>query len=80
MDFSKDYLRSYVGKKIMENRKERKISQQTLAASLGCSRPTISSIENGEKSCSIEMVYAVAFVFKLSPFDFLPIKSSRNLN
>jgi len=37
----------YIGKKIRESRKSRKVSQAELAKALGMSRTTIGQIENG---------------------------------
>lgn len=54
-------------------RKERKISQETMANSLGISRRSISKIENGEQNLSLEMAYRIAAYFELMIQDVFPI-------
>lgn len=46
-------------------RKDRKISQDKMAADLGISRRTISKVENGEQNLSLEMAYRIAAYFEL---------------
>lgn len=51
---------------IEQMRKERGMTQQQLAASVGVSRQTIISLENGKYSPSIELAFRLARLFQLS--------------
>lgn len=55
-------------------RKDRKISQDKMAADLGISRRTISKVENGEQNLSLEMAYRIAAYFELMVQDVFPVK------
>lgn len=55
-------------------RKDHKISQETMANSLGISRRSISKIENGEQNLSLEMAYRIAAYFELMVQDVFPVK------
>lgn len=54
-------------------RKDRKISQDKMAADLGISRRTISKVENGEQNLSLEMAYRIAAYFNLMVQDVFPV-------
>lgn len=56
-------------------RKERNISQETMANELGISRRSISKIENGEQNLSLEMAYRIATYFNLLVQDVFPLNS-----
>ncbi len=49
--------------RIEEIRKERGISQESFAKSMGVSRQTISSLENGRYNPSITLAYKIARYF-----------------
>ena len=51
---------------IEQRRKERGMTQQTLAAAVGVSRQTIISLENGKYSPSIELAFRLAKLFDAS--------------
>ncbi len=52
--------------RIEEIRKERGIKQEDFAKSMGVSRQTISSLENGRYNPSINLAYKIAKYFGLS--------------
>ena len=59
--------------RIKELRKERKLSQEELAAAVGTSRQTITSIEVGKYTASLPLAYRIARYFGLhieDVFDF----------
>ncbi|HOT32201.1 MAG TPA: helix-turn-helix transcriptional regulator [Petrotogaceae bacterium] len=59
--------------KIPDLRKERKISQEELALSVGVTRQTITSIEVGKYTASLPLAYKIARYFGLKieeVFDF----------
>ena len=62
--------------KIKELRKERKLSQEELAAAVGTTRQTITSIEVGKYTASLPLAYKIARYFGLrieDVFDFSEI-------
>ena len=58
-------------------RKDRKISQDKMAADLGISRRTISKVENGEQNLSLEMAYRIAAYFELMVQDVFPVQDEK---
>lgn len=59
--------------KIQDLRKERKISQEELALSVGVTRQTITSIEVGKYTASLPLAYKISRYFGLKieeVFDF----------
>ena len=59
--------------RIKELRKERKLSQEELAAAVGTTRQTITSIEVGKYTASLPLAYRIARYFGLhieDVFDF----------
>ena len=59
--------------RINELRKERKLSQEELAAAVGTTRQTITSIEVGTYTASLPLAYKIARYFDLhieDVFDF----------
>ena len=52
--------------RIEEIRKERGIRQETFAKSMGVSRQTISSLENGRYNPSIMLAYKIAQYFEMT--------------
>ena len=62
--------------RIKELRKERKLSQEELAAAVGTTRKTITSIEVGKYTASLPLAYKIARYFGLrieDVFDFSEI-------
>ena len=62
--------------RIKELRKERKLSQEELAAAVGTTRQTITSIEVGKYTASLPLAYKIARYFGLHSedvFDFSEI-------
>ena len=62
--------------RIKELRKERKLSQEELAAAVGTTRQTITSIEVGKYTASLPLAYTIARYFGLhieDVFDFSEI-------
>ena len=62
--------------RIKELRKERKLSQDELAAAVGTTRQTITSIEVGKYTASLPLAYKIARYFGLhieDVFDFSEI-------
>ena len=62
--------------RIKELRKERKLSQEELAAAVGTTRQTITSIEVGKYTASLSLAYKIARYFGLrieDVFDFSEI-------
>ena len=62
--------------RIKELRKERKLSQEELAAAVGTTRQTITSIEVGKYTASLPLAYKIASYFGLrieDVFDFSEI-------
>ena len=62
--------------RIKELRKERKLSQEELAAVVGTTRQTITSIEVGKYTASLPLAYKIARYFGLhieDVFDFSEI-------
>ena len=58
---------------IRQLRRERKLSQEELAAAVGTTRQTISSIEVGKYTASLPLAYKIAHYFGLTieeVFDF----------
>ncbi|MCI2048071.1 MAG: helix-turn-helix transcriptional regulator [Faecalibacterium sp.] len=52
--------------KIPELRKSRKLSQQELADAVGVTRQTITSVEVGKYTASLELAYKIAHYFGLT--------------
>lgn len=67
MDISK-----YVGNKIKEFRKEKRMTQKELGEKIGVKHNTISSYEHGTNDAELNMLYAMANVFDKSIDDFFP--------
>jgi len=66
-----------VNTKIRELRAARKISQEELAAAVGTTRQTITSIETGKYVASLPLAYKIAKYFDLSiedVFDFAEVE------
>lgn len=60
-----------IGKRIKDIRKNRRISQETLAEATGKSREYIGYLERGERSPSFEMIVTLAIVLEVKPSDLI---------
>lgn len=66
--------------KIKELRKAKKLSQEELAAAVGTTRQTITSIEVGKYTASLPLAYKIAHYFDMTieeVFDFSEIEGGR---
>ena len=67
--------------RIRELRKSRKLSQEELAYAVGTTRQTITSIEVGKYTASLQLAYRIAKYFGLSieeVFDFSDVEVFEN--
>lgn len=64
-----DYLS--IGQRIRSARKQKKISQETLAENLDVSPVYVSRIENGKAKLSLELLVRISICLKFSPGYFL---------
>lgn len=67
--------------RIKELRKERKLSQEELAYAVGTTRQTITSIEVGKYTASLQLAYRIAKFFGLTieeVFDFSDMEVFEN--
>jgi putative transcriptional regulator len=70
-----NYAKEVVMKtKIKELRKQRRISQEELAAAVGVTRQTITSIECEKYTASLVLAYKIACYFELSIEDVFDMK------
>ena len=60
------------GMRLQKVRKEKRISQEELAAQLSMHRTYIGMIERGERNPTIRMLYKIAKALKVSASDLLP--------
>ena len=58
-------INQQLGEKIARERKNRKMTQEDLAAKIGVQTATISNIERGETDTSVYTVYKIAEVLKM---------------
>ena len=63
-------IKQEFGKRLMQLRKERKMSQETLAELSGLNRPYISGIEQGKRSVSLEVIESLAKALEIKIMDF----------
>lgn len=63
-------IKQEFGKRLMQLRKERKMSQETLAELSGLNRPYISGIEQGKRNVSIEVIESLAKALDIKIKDF----------
>ena len=61
-----------IGEKIKVIREEKKISQFSLACTLGISQAAYSKIELGKTEVKVKHLYMIAIALKLSVTDLLP--------
>lgn len=72
VEMAMDHLPKALGKRMREKRKERGISQDTLALSCGLDRSYMGRIERGEVNVTIEKLYRIASTLGCEPADLLP--------
>lgn len=65
--------------KIPELRKSKKISQEELAAAVGVTRQTITSIETGKYTASLTLAWRIARYFDLTIEDVFDFSSEEEL-
>lgn len=65
--------------KIQELRKERKITQQELADTLGVTRQTIISLESGKYKASLILAHKIAQFFGMTIEDVFIFENDENL-
>jgi len=73
---NRDAFYRNVGKMIREGRKQRKLSQATLASAIGLTRTSISNIEKGRQKFLIHTFYEIVEVLGIPPSALLPAESS----
>lgn len=69
-------IRKFVGEKIKEYRKDKKMTQKELGGKIGVKHNTISSYENGTNETELDILFEIADVLGKSIDDFFPQKSS----
>lgn len=72
VEMAMDQLPKELGKRVREKRKEKRISQDTLALSCGLDRSYMGRIERGEVNVTIEKLYRIASTLDCEPSDLLP--------
>jgi transcriptional regulator with XRE-family HTH domain len=65
-------LSQYVGAKIKDLRKERRISQLDLATYIGITRTSLSNIENGKYLISVDYIKMICDYFNIHSSHLLP--------
>jgi transcriptional regulator with XRE-family HTH domain len=65
-------LRNEIATLITNRRREIGLTQADLARAIGVSRPSITNIENGRQSLSVEQLYEIALVLNTQVLALLP--------
>jgi transcriptional regulator with XRE-family HTH domain len=65
-------LNIYVGHRIAEFRKEKKVIQEVIAEVLGLSRTSVVNIEQGKQACDSHRLWQFASLFGKSLEEFFP--------
>lgn len=73
-------INAFVGSKIKEYRKKKKMNQTDLGKKLGVSQNTISGYENGEWEVSYDNLFKIADIFEISIDDLFPGTKKGNDN
>lgn len=63
-------IKQEFGKRLMQLRKDRKMSQEMLAELSGLNRPYISGIEQGKRNVSLEVIESLAKALEIQIKDF----------
>jgi transcriptional regulator with XRE-family HTH domain len=58
-------------------REQRGLSQTQLAEAAGCSQPTISKLEKGEKNVTLDMLESIARALRVEPWELFGIDDFR---
>ena len=61
-----------IGQLIRNQRTEQKLTQESLALQCGIDRSYMGRIERGEVNLTVEKIYEIASILKVSPKDLLP--------
>ena len=72
------FLKKIFSERIAELRREKGVTQQTLAEAVGLKKQAINMIENGQRACSIEVLYEIASYFNVSSDYLLGLSDDRN--
>lgn len=75
-------IKILLGKKIKENRKIKKMTQEQVAEQIGIEMSSLSNIENGKYYPTAENLEKISYVFGVSPkklFDFEYLQSDVDL-
>lgn len=65
-------LNIYLGDRIAEFRKSKKVTQEVVAEALGLSRTSVVNIEQGRQACDAHRLWQFASLFGKSLQDFFP--------
>ena len=60
------FIKEIFCQRVSELRKSKGITQQALADAVGLKKQAINMIENGQRACSIEVLYLLAKYFEVS--------------
>lgn len=61
-----------IGQLIRNQRTQQKLTQESLALQCGIDRSYMGRIERGEVNLTVEKIYEIASILKVSPKDLLP--------
>lgn len=67
--------RKQLGQRIQELRKQKSLSQEDLAARVGVDRVHIGYLEQGVRSASLEIIFAIAKALETEPKDLFEFKA-----
>lgn len=65
-----DELRNILSIKIKNIRKEHKLTQEAFSEKIGIEIPTLSNIETGKNTPSLQTIIKIMELFKIAPSDF----------
>jgi len=71
-------IRKYVGNRIREYKKSKKMTQKYLGDKIGVRHNTISSYENGTNETELDILFKIADVLERPIDDFFPSKTNNN--
>lgn len=71
-EIDKKKLNEYVGLRIKEERKKRKLNQKELAAKVGIQNSTLSQYEHGKSEPSQEILFKIAKALEVNVSDLIP--------
>ncbi len=79
-NYQEKYLKTKIGKFILNNRNSLKLSQEVLSEKLGINIRTLSKIENGQSFVSAGTLCKLCNFFNLPPNAFFEIDETNNIN